>query len=53
MISFFESDDYLPNALLSEDFMRAVKDSLASWAWFPAFSGEASLAKVLVFRKAD
>ena len=38
MISFFESDDYLPNALLSEDFMRAVKDSLRILGVVPGFA---------------
>ena len=51
MISYFESEKYLPNALLSEEFMRSVKDSLDAYAWFPAFNGEASTAKLFVARK--
>jgi hypothetical protein len=53
MINFFENDKYVQNDVLSEDFMRAAKESLASHAWFPAFSGGASPAKVLILRKAE
>ena len=52
MIGFFEGGEYLPNELLSEDFMRAARDFVASYAWFPAFNGAASLPKVFVLRKA-
>lgn len=53
MVSFFESGKYVENGLLSEDFMRSVRSSVASYAWFPAFDGQGSPAKIFVLRKAD
>jgi hypothetical protein len=52
MIKYFEDGECLPNGLLSGDFMREVKNSVASYAWFPAFSGGSSVAKIFVLRKA-
>jgi hypothetical protein len=51
MIEFLEGGKYLQNEILSEVFMIAVRDSLASFGWFPAFSGDASPAKIFVLRK--
>ena len=52
MISFFEKREYLHNALLSEEFMNAANTAAAAYAWFPAFSGDPSPAKIFVIRKA-
>lgn len=51
MISFFERNVYLRNDVLSEEFMRSSKAMLSSWAWFPAFDGNASAPKLFIFRK--
>jgi hypothetical protein len=51
MIKYFEQNRYIWNHLLTEDFMRFVQENLTSFAWFPAFEGKASPAKLLVFRK--
>jgi hypothetical protein len=53
MIDFFENGNYLPNDLLSAKFMATVKDTVASYAWFPSFNGGASPAKLFILRKAD
>jgi hypothetical protein len=53
MIAYFEGGKYLPNDLLSRDFMREVKNSVISYAWFPAFSGVSSPAKIFVLRKME
>ncbi len=52
MVGLFEKDEYIPNEVLSEDFMRAVKSATASYAWFPPFNGGESTAKLFVLRKA-
>ncbi len=51
MINYFEHNKYVKNELLTEDFMCFVKENLTSYAWFPAFDGKASPAKLFVFRK--
>lgn len=53
MTKFFEGGEYIQNDLLSEDFMRKIERSVASYAWFPAFDGTASPAKLFVLRKHD
>jgi len=50
-ISFFEEDRYIENPLLSADFMHSVHSSLSNYAWFPAFNGNASPAKIFVLIK--
>lgn len=51
LISYFENGRYIPNSLLSEAFMSEVARSLGSFAWFPAFNGDASPPKVAIFRR--
>ena len=52
-ISYFERGDYIQNDLLSDKFMETVRKSVASYAWFPDFSGQDSGAKLFLLRKSD
>jgi hypothetical protein len=51
MIDFFENGLYSTNSLLSESFMKEIAESVFSFAWFPSFSGDQSVAKLVVLRK--
>jgi hypothetical protein len=50
---FFEAGRYLGNPVLSSQDMAEVKAAVQSYAWFGAFDGSASAAKLLVLRKID
>jgi hypothetical protein len=50
---YFENSEYIDNELLSEEFMQEVRGATSSYASFPAFDGTASVAKLLVLRKAE
>ena len=51
MISYFERGEYIPNSILSGEFMGDVRRSTWSFAWFPSYAEPAGQAKVLVIKK--
>ncbi len=51
MISYFERGEYIPNSILSSEFMSDVHRSTWSFAWFPSYVEPAGQAKVLVIKK--
>jgi hypothetical protein len=51
LISYFEKGEYLPNQILTSDFMTRVADQIEVFSYFPDFSGAASGPKLAVFRK--
>ena len=51
MISYFERGEYIPNSILSSEFMSEVRRGTWSFAWFPSYVEPAGQAKVLVIKK--
>ena len=50
LINYFVERRYLPNPILGEAFMKGMEERIRSYAWFPSFTGVASVPKLFILR---